>query len=77
MRDIRYHGQGKLTQKNDVLSGLFRKGLFLHGKIQGGDGSMYIGSLENGSRCGYGEYKLADGGRYKGFFKNDKYEGKG
>jgi len=36
MRDIRYHGQGKLTQKNDVLSGLFRKGLFLHGKIQGG-----------------------------------------
>jgi hypothetical protein len=77
MRDIRYHGQGKLTIKNETWSGLFRNGIFLHGKIQFGDSSTYTGSIENGSKSGFAEYKHADGSRYKGYFKNDKFDGRG
>lgn len=77
MRDIRYHGQGKLTVKNETWNGLFRGGIFMHGRIQFEDGSTYSGSIEKGSKSGYGEYKHPDGTRYRGYFKNDKFEGKG
>jgi hypothetical protein len=77
MRDLRFHGQGKLKAKGDIWNGLFRAGTFLHGRITSEDGSVYVGSIENGSRAGYGELKSADGSVYKGYFKRDKFEGHG
>lgn len=77
MRDLRFHGQGKLRSKGETYHGLFRAGVFLHGKITSEDGSVYSGSIENGCRAGRGELRAADGSIYKGQFRRDKFEGRG
>ena len=41
------------------------------------NGDEYEGDLIDGRYNGYGELKFANGDIYKGYFKNDSYDGKG
>ena len=77
MKDLKYHGRGKLTTKKYKQTGLFRDNRFIHGKINFNDGSSYEGAVENGQKTGKGVYVGKDGTRYEGYFRNDKLDGNG
>jgi 1-phosphatidylinositol-4-phosphate 5-kinase len=77
MRDLRFHGQGKLKSKGEDYQGLFRAGTFLHGKLTSHDGTIFSGSFEDACKSGEGELRTADGTVYKGYFRRDKFDGKG
>ena len=74
------HGKGKIiVSKRNSFEGLFEYGHPIDGEIYTvkNDGDIYIGSLSESLKDGYGEFTFANGDLYKGMFKNDYFEGYG
>jgi hypothetical protein len=78
-RDDRYHGTGKLADKEgNIYTGTFEDGLF-HGRgvYATTDGRTYNGEFVAGNFTGAGIYTDKGGTHYEGGFKNWVFDGKG
>ena len=78
-RDDRYHGMGKLTDKDgNVYTGAFADGLFQgRGVYATTDGRLYNGEFVAGNFTGTGIYTDSAGTHYEGGFENWVFHGKG
>ncbi len=72
-----YHGYGIFESAKVKQQGLFRKGLFIHGKINTIGESNFEGSLTDGMKQGRGKYESQNGIKYEGYFYKDKFDGEG
>ena len=69
----RRHGNGLLTQNNNIFRGTFINDAFEGtGSYQGENGECYEGEWKNNERHGKGVYEWPDGKVYQGEYVNGK-----
>ena len=73
-----YHGSGRIYQGNQFqITGKFIQGVLQGKAISITAEGTYKGEFVNGEKNGFGEMEFMNKSIYSGFWKNDKFNGRG
>ena len=68
---------GRVVSRNNNNENGEQERVYEDGSRYKGNTRLHLGTLRDGVREGYGVQEWTDGGRYEGYWKNDKSWGKG